>query len=177
MYCTVTQLRGALAPSGGSGPWHTAADLTDPQLQEAIDEAASTVDVAIGARYAVPVAPVDPTANPLTYPHPVDFWCLNIAAYLATCTFRGSADFTDNDPVYRRYVTAVNAMTAVAKGIGSLPIASSLGTTTGSSGALPAENRYSGNLFEAGDFDLGDPRSNYLNDPRWRAYYGLEPGW
>lgn len=157
-YCTVAQLREALAP----GVWEdvteppttqTAADLPDSQLQDALDEASSIVDTAIGGRYVTPVAATSAT-DPPTYPHPVDFWARNIAAYLATCTYRGSSDFTDNDPIYRRYKTTLDSLNDVKNGVGVVDLPKVTDPAKASAGAGTVINPYSGKLFTADDFDL-----------------------
>jgi hypothetical protein len=153
-YSTPAMVRKAILPSSdGSVPnplSHTAADLSDPELSDAIAEADSMIDGAIGGIYAVPVQP-DGTGN---IPHPIDYWSRNLAAYIATLGFRGSQDFTDTDPIARRYTMTKDAMNMVATGKASLPIPRQSG---GSSqvGVDPAYNPYAGDLWTPDDFAIG----------------------
>jgi phage gp36-like protein len=158
-YCEVADVREALAPGGGSTDTQTAADLPDQQIQDCIERASSVIDVSIGGRYITPVA----AGNGGLYPHPVDFWCISIAAYLATCVYRGSADFTDNDPIYRQYIVAQASITDIKNGIGTLSgVPPVTGSSPGSaSGAAPPVNPFYGTLFAPSDFDLF-PTNSYL---------------
>src|SRR4051794_29296313 len=113
-YSTVAEVRSALTPAPnlttGRG---SAAELTDEQIADAIAEADSRIDSYIGGRYVTPVAPLDPNANPLTYSNVIAFLSRDLAAYLATLTYRGNQDLTDNNPVYRRFADAMSLLIAV----------------------------------------------------------------
>lgn len=160
-YSTAELVRNALTPTGVGG---TAAVLPDSQLVDAIEEADQLIDSYIGARYAVPVQPVSGATPP-----PVGSWSRDIAAYLATLTWRRSQDITDNDPVVRRYKMTLQALTDVRDGKNSLPLPSSDGQTQDASGAGPVINRYVGNLFTVRDFDLYPDRLNWQQNEigRW----------
>lgn len=133
-------------------PTHTAADLDNATLIDAIAEADATIDEYLSGTYVTPV-PNDETSNAV--PHPVDYWSRNIAAYLATLTFRKSKDLTDNDPIVRRYTATMQALTAIRDGKAFVKLTEiDSGVDTGVVGAGPAVNPYSGNLFGADDFDL-----------------------
>jgi phage gp36-like protein len=176
-YSTLGKLRSALAPGTFTDPQSgppttltdTAADLPDDQLQDALDEASSIVDAALSSRYTVPVAG-SPT------PHPIDYWARAIAAYLATCTYRGSLDFSNEDPVYRRYLVATGALDSVAKGTYTLSIPSNVGANAPAGGGAGAPiNPYSGNLFGAEDFNLEPQAANFgYGQNRWwqGAWFG-----
>lgn len=112
-YSTPAMIRQALVPSlEGEQPTektNTAADLSDAQLQDAINEADATIDGYLATHYTTPVIG-DPT------PHPIDYWSRNIAAYNATLAYRQSQDFADSDPVARRFTATMQALQAVAAG-------------------------------------------------------------
>ena len=173
-YCTLPQLINALRPIGlpANQPSQTAADLPEPQLNDAIAEASSLVDSAIGGRYLTPVAPVDQSA-PTIFPHPIDFYTRDIAAYLATCTYRGSVDFTNDDPIYRRYAVALAALNDVKNGVGVLPIPE-VDPNTGATGVGEPVNPYLGKLFGPEDFDLTYKSLPGVPSP---TAWGEERGW
>lgn len=174
-YSTPAMVRLALYPAGDGttvpSPLSlTAADLTDGQLNDAIAEADALIDGYISKFYATPVAP---SGDPAAIPRPVNYWSRTIAAYLATCTYRGSLDFTDQDPVYRRYREVLAALKDVAKGDMSLPLPPVVEDgLAGSGGASAPINPYVGDLFTIGDFQLqGDewPGNNGgYTYPYWR---------
>lgn len=175
-YSTPALVRKALAPQVGDGTTvpdplsNTAADLTNEQLDDAIAEADSIIDGYLAKRYATPVKAVE-----AAIPHPIDYWSRTLAAYLATCTYRGSMDFTDNDPIYRRFVQVMDLLKAVAKGdlaLG-LPTAGSASGEDGNAtagGATAAINPYIGTLFPASDFDVNGgvwPNETHGRHPYW----------
>lgn len=174
-YSTIQELRLAVAPlSGGTPdppnpPSNTAADLPNATLLDAVAEADATIDSYIGSRYVTPVA-VDPTTSAI--PHPIDYMSRNIAVYLATLTFRGSQDFSDNDPVARRYNATMAVLISVQKGTGSLPGIPEIGTggdggASGSSGAAAPYNQYDGTMFNLDDFDLVQSNSGQFAHRNW----------
>lgn len=151
-YSTPAEVRKALVPSSDGlvpdPPSHTAADMPDDQLLDAIAEADSTIDGYLGGRYATPVADVNGEV-----PHPLDYWSRTIAAYLASLTYRGSLDFPDTDPVARRYNAALNALVAVSKGQLTLSVPENLGPSS-QTAVGTALNPYDGDLWQPGDFDI-----------------------
>jgi len=171
-YSTVAMVRLALVPSSDGTqpeePTNTAADLSDLQLQDAIAEADSTIDSFISKFYAVPVAPIidglgeDGTVGAI--PHPIDYWSRNLAAYNATLSLRGSLDFTDDDPVARRYNATMAALKMVAAGQASLQLPDNR-STNASTGAGSAINPYTGTLWCAEDFSV-NPSIN----PAWPVF-------
>lgn len=169
-YSTAVMVRQALVPSSdgtqttGTG---TAADLSDAQLADAISEADATIDAYIGGYYAVPVAQVSNAT-----PHPIDFWSRNLAAYFATLAWRGSMDFTETDPVARRYKETMDALTAVMNGKLRLQLPEN---TSGNSAIEPgsALNPYVGDLWDPTDFSLFPAQSPQLNNasPFWGTWW------
>lgn len=161
-YSTVIEVRNALSPGAfddGDAPYsngnltRTAADLSNEQLDDAIAEADSLIDSYIGGRYATPVLLDFSGAPYLAVPHPLDYWSRNLAAYNATLTYRKSQDFTDNDPVARRYTLTMAALTSVRDGKSTLNIPINA-TDSGQVGAGPVYNNYPYELFPTRDFDL-----------------------
>lgn len=142
---------------------NTAADFTDAQLSDAIAEADAMIDSYIGGYYAVPVAQVSNAT-----PHPIDFWSRNLAAYYATLTFRGSMDFTDTDPINRRYKDTLAALQAVSQGKMRLQLPQN---TSGNSATEPgaAINPYEGELWTPDDFSVSPAQNPDLNpqSPFW----------
>lgn len=151
-YSTPAMVRQALVPTADGSlpdpPTHTAADLTNAQLQDAINEADAMIDGYIGGFYAVPVSAVNGAT-----PHPLDYWSRNLAAYAATCTFRGSMDFADTDPVARRYRETVGALKDVSGGRLRLQLPQNVGPNA-AAGAAPPVNPYIGDLWTPDDFDI-----------------------
>lgn len=173
-YSSIAEVRLAVAPgitnpsqqpSLPDGATNTAADLPDSQLQDAIDEADSTIDSYIAGRYVTPAVGVNAQAGSPT-PHPIDFWSRNIAAYLATLTYRGSQDFSDQDPIARRYSATMTALGNVSAGRAELPSLTTMSTGAPGegSGAGVAYNAYEGSMFALEDFNLVP--SNQVR-PRW----------
>lgn len=168
-YSTAAMVRQALVPSSdgtqtsGTG---TAADLSDAQLEDSIAEADATIDSYIGAYYAVPVAEVSSAV-----PHPIDFWSRNLAAYYATLAWRGSQDFTETDPVARRFKDTMDALNAVAAGKMRLQLPQN---TTGNSAIEPGKaiNPYVGDLWDPSDFSVTPAQSPLLNpnSPFWGSW-------
>lgn len=153
-YSTPEMVRKALTPTSDGTqpdpPSETGADLTDDQLQDAIDEADAVIDAYLGRYYQVPVAN-DSTTNQT--PHPVDFWSRNLAAYNATLVFRQSLDLDSNDPVVLRYQATMAALQAVANGTVGLQLPDNRSTNS-ATGAESPYNPYAGDLFTPDDFNV-----------------------
>src|SRR4051812_7974795 len=151
-YSTPAMVRKALVPTSdgtvSSTQSHTAADLSDQQLLDAIAEADALIDGYLTRFYVTPVATV---GSPAVTPHPVDYWSRNLAAYNATLAFRGSQDFSDSDPVARRYTATIEALKAVSSGSVGLALPAQTGDYAGA-GAGPPINPYIGDLFRADEF-------------------------
>lgn len=168
-YTTPEAVRLALVPSSTgavpSPPSNTAADLSDEQLQNAIDEASSQIDSYIGRFYTVPVASIGGATPP-----PIDFWARNIAAYNASLSYRGSQDFPDTDPVARRWKATMDALNLVATGKATLNIPSN--TADNSVSAVgTAINPYIGELWTPDDFSLA-PGFDPVWGSGWTPYWG-----
>lgn len=177
-YSTPAQVRRALVPSSDgtqpTTPTNTAADLSDEQLQDSIDEADSTIDSYIGGFYAVPVTILDANGQPTgSTPHPLDFWSRNIAAYAASLSYRQSQDFTDTDPVARRYKDTLASLQAVAAGRMKLQIPDNVSGNS-AVGVGHAYNPYEGDLWDPTDFSL-EPSLSPTLDPAERPV--PEPFW
>lgn len=140
MYCTVSDVRKALTPGGDSSNTGTAADLADPQLKDAISEAAARVDAYVGGSYTDP-------------PDVIQFWTRDIAAYLATLTWRESKDLSENDPVRLRFIQTISMLASVAKGQLKVPLPE--GSVASSDAAVV--NRHPQDLFTEQEFALGNP--------------------
>lgn len=173
-YSTPQEVRLALIPTGdGSQPTaatHTAADLSDAQIADAISEADALINGYIGGFYTVPVAAVDPAAQTLVYPSPLTYWSRTIAAYLATCTYRGSQDFADTDPVARRFKDVMSSLIDVSKGMMKLQLPQNVSGNSASAVGQPV-NPYIGDLFTPDDFSLMPGGSPELNPGFWNGWY------
>jgi phage gp36-like protein len=140
-YATAQDVRFALAPDGDTGT-STAASLSDVELNDAIGEAQGEVDARLpGDPYPTGQAP--PIVSAITR---------DIAAYLATLTFRRGLALDPNDPVALRYKRATGLLADISAGRIDIDPA------TGA--AVPAEvaivNPYGGDLFGVDDFHLRD---------------------
>lgn len=172
-YSTPANVRMALVPSSnGAIPnpaSNTAADLTDAQLTDAIAEADSLIDSFIGGYYAVPVAAV---GTPTATPHPIDFWSRTIAAYYATLTYRQSLDFTDTDPIARRYKDTLAMLQAVSQGKMKLQLPDNTSGNSATEAGSPS-NPYAGDLWDPTDFSLYPAESPDLNpvSPFWGTWW------
>lgn len=172
-YSTPLMVREALAPGlwasdpvpDPANPTGTAADLDDTQLADAIAEADSTINTFLSGRYDIPFKPqIPPGANDL---HPIDYWSRNIAAYNATLTYRGSQDFSEQDPIARRYNATMVALTATRDGKATVPFPENLGPGS-QAAAGTVHNPYVGDLFGTDDFSLVPVGGAY---PNMRPYY------
>lgn len=160
-YTSVGAVRSALAPDGQQGPTGgTAASLPDHQLQNAIIEAANEINARISSRYALPLS--------VPIPQIVESLNRDIAAYMATLTYRRNKALADDDPVSLRYQRAQKLLDGIGSGKVALPIVG--GTETTSAEAAVA-NLYEGDLFGPEDFDLATDGAR----PRWQG--GSEPDW
>lgn len=171
-YSTPEMIRKAISVSSDGGlpttPTHTAADLADGALLDAIKEADALIDSYIGRFYVTPVALVDGAV-----PHPIDYWSRNIAAYNATLTYRGSQDLSDDDPVARRYRATMDALKAVNGGTAQLSLVQNFGDSSAGSAGAPI-NPFEGDLFTPDEFDLAAPNFDPVtggigSGPFWRS--------
>lgn len=148
-YCTPDEVRHVLAAGADEiDTAETAASLGDSALAGAIEDAQNEVDGKLAARYSgIPfvAADVPPIVKSIT---------MNIAAYLATLTFRRTLDMTDQDPVSLRYARAEANLTAIVKGQMDLPVSPPTPDPVVDLGIVGGVRRYTGDLFSASDFDL-----------------------
>lgn len=160
-YSSPSAVRQVLYPPGGgalSAPaTNTAADYTDAQLLPFCTLADSMVDGYLATRYAVPVS------NP---PAVLTFWSTIIAVYNATCAYRGSLDFTDQDPIARLYAEVQRMLGLVATGVVLIDAPQSGSPNEG--GAGRAINRLDGSLFPPDDFNI---------EPNVYVRGARRPGW
>jgi phage gp36-like protein len=144
-YSQVEQVRDALTPGGVSGDRTTAAGLTDVQLQDAIAEADSVIDLYLSARYITPVV-VDPPNNTIA------FWSRSLATYLATLTRSRGKDMKDEDPVVRRQRLVMKQLEMIKAGDGQLDIPEL--PPSEAQNAVAVQNLYEGDLFVPDDYSL-----------------------
>jgi phage gp36-like protein len=140
-YCSVVDVRNALAADGQTSGTNTAADMDDSTLTDSIAEASSVVDTYVGGPYS----PAD------SVPGMVIYWTRDIAAFLATCVWRRSKDFETLDPVLLRYQQAVARLAGLFDGTTAMP-SSQMPTSDIFTGAV--YNLYAGQLIFPYQFDL-----------------------
>lgn len=167
-YSTPEKIRMAVVPTSDgqlpTTPTHTAADLSDDQLLDAIAEADAMIDSMIGRFYATPAVSItDPATGELTVPHPLDYWSRNIAAFNATLSKKSTQDLSDRDPVVLRYNATMDALRAVNAGSASLSLPRNEGDSR-AAGADPAFNPYVGDLWTPEDFSI-HPRGDGWSAP------------
>lgn len=157
-YCTPADVRAALTPGGVSDDDQTAASLPDWQIADAIDEAESIVNIYTGDYSIVPVEVVDQDPDdpnnvpPYTVaPSPIRRWTRDIAAYLATLTFRKGKDLTPDDPIRLRFAIVMALLADVRSNATILPLPPAEGT---SGDDVEIFNLYEGTLFGPEDFNL-----------------------
>lgn len=162
MYCTELDVRAALTSGASPEDAESAASLPSWQIEDAIREAQGTVDVYVRSRYVVALEtldlPVDPNADPVvTVPtevakYPIRGWTRNVAAWLATLTFRKSHDIGEDDPVRQRYNMTMKMLESIRDR--SADLADFQPAVTGDDQGVHVENLYEGHLFDQRDFDL-----------------------
>lgn len=159
-YCIPHDVRLALAPLSEFSEKSTAASLTDEQINDAIDEAEDIVDSYVLGRYTIPIIDFeqDDPDNPgfvLVYnvaPDPVRGLTRNIAAYLATLTFRKNKDLPEDDPIRLRYRMTMEILGSIRGSVSILPDV--FEPVTSGSDAVYVENLYQGTLFGMEDVGL-----------------------
>ena len=142
-YTTPTDLRNALAPLDGQAGGATAAEMTDPELVDAIAEAQSRVDAKLAEHYTVPF--VDGSVPAIVVQLTRD-----IAAYFVTLTHRRSQPLADDHPVRLRYAEATAMLDALSGGDATIP-----GLSESASSAVAVQNVNGDEpFFTMSDFDL-----------------------
>lgn len=158
-YSTPAEVRLALNPELDPAALdhveETAAQLSDTQLNDAIAQADSKINLYLALRYATPVAPLDPDADPLVYPEQIRYWSRDLAAYFATLTENRNMPLDPTHPVYLRMLQVQADLKAVNTGAAVLALPAAVpsggGGDTGVAGVV---NPYDGPLF--GPSDWGD---------------------
>lgn len=150
MYCSPIDVRNALTPGATSTDPSTGAGLSDEQIDDAIRQADSRINGYLPSDYIVPTETLENTLIVST--PPFRYWSRDIAAYLATLTYRRSKDLSQDDPVRLRYQDTMLELGLVAKGVFELPPSS--GSEDVASGDVFVYNQYQGQLFGPKDFAL-----------------------
>lgn len=157
-------VRGSLAPEGQEAG--TAATLDDDRLWDAIKQADSMID-SYASKYTIPRVEefIAEEGKTITIaPAPVRYWSRDIAAYLATLTFKRSQDVTVDDPVRLRFNLAMSELVAIRDGRATLPFPLKNALTNS---ALPVViNQYTGSLFRPADFNLAYS-AEWAEQQRW----------
>lgn len=158
-YSLPADVRNALAPgvwpvpTGQTAPkTGTAADLSDPQLADAIADADSLIDSYLSPYYVTPVAQ-DPNTGRL--PSEVTAWSRNVAAYNATLTYRRGKDLAATDPVALRYAQTMQTLQQVLNGKIRLRNVPTLEGDIGGASVGQVINPYVGSMFGLDDFGIG----------------------
>lgn len=161
-YCTVRDVRIALTPEGveqGQPRGETGAILPDWQITDAINEAEGLINAYVAKRYVITpeeVEEINPENPGETWvyfvaPSPLRGWTRNIAAWLATLTYRKNKDIGEDDPVRLRFNMTMASLTSVKDH--SIDLALPINEVgTNESIAL---NLYDEPLFQLEDFNLG----------------------
>jgi phage gp36-like protein len=148
-YATADSVREALVAEGRDAAGGTAASLSDEALQDAITEATAEVNGRVkGDPYPDPAPPLIAAVT------------RDIAAYLATLTFRRGNPLPPDHPVRLRYNRAEQLLERIGQGKIDLP-----DTPSGPvSSRATVVNFYDGDLFTLEDLGLGPastlPRQN-----------------
>lgn len=147
-YCTADEVRGVLARDV-LDLVGTAGSLADVDLLDYhVGAAQAEVDARLANRYVTPFT--DPA------PALVKSLTVDVAAYLATLTYRQSVDLEPTDPVALRYARAQDLFKGIANGSVDLPGAQVPGDGgASSSGTVTVRNPYVGKLFDPDDLGLG----------------------
>lgn len=158
MYSSRTDVRSALFPGADSGmpteDKSTAASLPNLQIDLAIQEADSIIDTYLGvpSSHSVPRDPDDDTVAVT----PVRYWSRNIAAYLATLTFRKGKDLGRDDPVRLRHDDTIALLAMIRDGKTANPLPDPVDPNAAAGDAvgmnLYKTDQPGGGLFSPSDF-------------------------
>lgn len=161
-YCTPRDVRLALTPRADGSDASTAASLPEWQIVDAIAEAQGVVNAYLLKRYQItpvevpdgdPENPEVPAGVAFVAPDPVRGWTRNIAAYLATLSFRRNKDIEVDDPVRLRYTHTMDMLKQVRDRNMDLVLPENPGTDANQ--GVHVENLYEGRLFGLSDTGLG----------------------
>jgi hypothetical protein len=145
VYSLVEDVRNALTPGGSSSDTTTAASFSDAQIEDAINEADSIIDTHISLLYDIPQDPDEA----LVAVEPVRWWSRDIAAYLATLTFKRSKDIPADEPIRLRFALVMSLLVAIRDGKASVELPPADGGSE-----VVVQNLYTGYLFGPEDFGL-----------------------
>lgn len=145
MYSSLVDVRNALTPGGSESDTTTAASLGDPQLTDAINEADAIIDTHLSLIYEIPQSDEDP----LVAVAPIRWWSRDIAAYLATLTFKRSKDIPADEPIRLRFNLVMAMLVALRDGKASIDL-----PAAGGESEIYVANLYNGHLFGPEDFGL-----------------------
>lgn len=150
MYSSPIDVRNALTPGATSVDPTTGAGLSDEQIDDAIRQADSRINGYLPTGYVVPTETVE---NGLVVAiAPFRYWSRDIAAYLATLTYKRNKDVPQDEPVRLRYTDAMGDLILVSRGTFELPAMPS--NPTALVGDVFVYNQYEGRLFGPEDFAL-----------------------
>lgn len=153
MFSLTLDVRNALTPGAVPTDKATASGLSEDQLLDAIKQADAKIQGYLPAGYTVPMEDIEPnptiTVNVAVLPF--RYWSRDIAAYLATLTFKQNKDVSENDPIRLRYEATMADLEAVAAGTYVIPPDA---TTEGTEQDISVINQYEGAMFGLEDFDL-----------------------
>lgn len=148
-YLMAADLRAALA--GSENLTGTAASLADEDLDDAIRKAQAEVDAKLGIRgYTVPFTGPPELVIDIT---------TDIAAYLATLTYRRGEQISRDEPVSLAYTRAEQMLSQITSGAATLQAPG--GTVEAASAAGVVTNPVAGDLWDAADFDLVQQTTNF----------------
>lgn len=170
MYSSVEDVRNALTPGADSDDASTAAGLEDEQLNDSISEADAIIDAWIAGTVKIPSV-IDDDHPDGVAPYPVRYYSRNIAAWLATLTFKRNKDVPPDDPVRLRYIETMKLLERIASGDFVLPNPPFEPTDDGGAGGGEVFNQYEGTLFGPSDFNLGygGSRRSQVHDFGWNV--------
>lgn len=148
MYSSPADVRNALTPGADEADQTTAASFANAQIEDAIKEADGMIDTYLSGRFGIPTDPDVPTVAV----YPVRAWSRDIAAYLATLTYRKSKDLQPDDPIRLRFLWVIDVLEKIAAGdlTPNLPQPETPPDGYGPQGAF-VYNQYSGKLFTMAD--------------------------
>ncbi len=121
-YTAPAAVRDAMAPALGTDQ-ASAVGLSDVQIQEAIDNACAQVDAVLHVRYPLPL--------PLPIPTLVATIAQDIAAWLATLTWRANNPIPPTSPIAQRYDRATTLLAGL--GAGTIELPGTAGVASGAS--------------------------------------------
>jgi len=163
-YSSPIDVRNALTPGAASTDPSTAGGLSDEQIDDAIAQADARINGYLPADYTVPMITLENDLQVAS--SPFRFWSRDIAAYLATLTYKRNKDVPLDEPVRLRYTDTMADLLAVSRGTYQLP---DDGVTDGDLGEVFVYNQYEGQLFGPSDFYLAPVTGYGMTEYQRRA--------